>query len=130
MGKRFEVKVEKVAEELGVVFGFAMVCKEHGEDYFDTQHENVTEDAMLVSSFGYMQGDRVAKAMHRGRPIGQVVFGFPLTTDIAKALDIETDRTGFLIGMRPRRDVLEKFRSGEFTGFSIGGTCSAYTEVE
>jgi hypothetical protein len=59
--------------------------------------------------------------MHKGDPIGTMVFAFPLTTDIAKAFDITTPRTGLMIGMKPSAEVLAKFKSGEYTGFSIGG---------
>jgi hypothetical protein len=119
--KSLDFDVAKVDEELGIVFGFSIVCKEDGEDYYDTQNDNIPEPVMLKSTFAYMSGDRIAKDSHRGRAIGQVVFGFPLTGEIAKALDIQTARTGFLIGMRPRSDVMAKFKAGDYTGFSIGG---------
>ena len=54
-----------------------------------------------------------------------------MTSDIAKALDIEIEKTGFVVGMKPSDpEILEKFRSGEFTGFSIGGARRAETVVE
>lgn len=121
MQKSIDFEVAKVDNQLGLVFGYAIVCKENGDDYFDTQHDHIPEDVMLEGTFDYMGGDRIAKDSHRGDAIGQVVYGFPLTTDIAKALNISAPRTGFIIGMRPRSDVLEKFHSGEYTGFSIGG---------
>lgn len=112
----------KVDDSLGLVFGFAIVCKVDGEDYYDVQGDNIPEDAMLAASCEFMQGARVAKEMHAGEAKGTVVFAFPLTTDIAKALGIMTPKTGLLIAMKPDDPaILEKFRSGEFTGFSIGG---------
>jgi hypothetical protein len=74
-----------------------------------------------------MENSRIAKEMHQGEPKGSVVFAFPLTTDIAKSLGITTERTGLLIAMKPTAAVLEKFRDGTYTGFSIGG---AYGEME
>jgi hypothetical protein len=53
---------------------------------------------------------------------GGVVFSFPLTEDIAKSLGIACDRTGWLVALRPSAAVLAKFESGEYRGFSIGGT--------
>ena len=74
-----------------------------------------------------MEHSRVAKEMHAGDARGGVVFAFPLTTDIAKALEIDCKKTGLLIAMRPDADVLAKFMPGAngkppiLTGFSIGG---------
>jgi hypothetical protein len=112
----------KVNKELGLVFGFAIVSKIDGEPYFDVQGDHVPEDAMLKASADFMKYSRTAKEMHKGDQIGDIVFAFPLTTEIAKALDIETKQTGLLIAMQPDdQDVLTKFKDGEYTGFSIGG---------
>lgn len=113
----------KVDESLGLVFGFAIVCKVDGEDYYDVQGDFIPEDAMLAASCEFMQGARVAKEMHAGEAKGTVVFAFPMTTDIAKALGITTPKTGLLIAMKPdSEDILAKFRDGTYTGFSIGGS--------
>lgn len=117
-----EVKVEKVDQALGIVFGYAIVCKKDGEDYYDSQGDHIPETAMLEATANFMSGERMAKVMHRGESAGQVVYGFPVTEDIAKALGIEVRKTGFIVGMRPDdEEVLGKYASGEFTGFSIGG---------
>ncbi len=114
--------IVKVDEELGLVFGFAMVCKEGGEDYFDLQGDNIPEDVLLKAATDFMQNSRAADDMHDGEQMGTVVFAFPLTGEIAKSLDIETQRTGLLIAMKPSADVFEKFKDGTYTGFSIGGS--------
>jgi len=116
-------KVAKVDEDLGLVFGFAIICKDRGEDYFDVQGDHIPEEAMVPAAADFMSNSRVAKEMHTGEANGSVVFAFPLTTDIAKAMGLgEPDRTGLMIAMRPdSEETLEKFRSGEYTGFSIGG---------
>lgn len=118
-GKRCDVV--KVSEELGLVFGFAIVSKIDGEPYFDTQGDHIPEQSMLEAATDFMAGvERTAGDMHKTAD-GQVVFAFPLTEDIAKSLGIATRMTGLLIAVRPSADVLAKFRSGEYTGFSIGG---------
>ena len=116
-----DAKVVKVDSDLGLVIGWAVICTEHGEDYFDKQGDHVEENALVEAVADFMENSRVAKEMHRGRSRGNVVFAFPLTADIAKSLGIETSITGLLVGMRPDKDMLEKYRSGELTGFSIGG---------
>ena len=107
----------------GIVFGYGIVCKdENGEDYYDVQDDHIPEDSMLEAATDFAKGARPGKDMHAGPDVGQHVFLFPLTTDIAKALGIVTKKTGLLVGYAPPPDVLAKFKSGEYTGFSIGGT--------
>ena len=121
--------VAKVDSELGLVFGFAIVCKRDGQDYFDLQGDHIPEAAMLKAAADFMLHSRVSGDMHE-RSDGTVVFAFPLTTDIAEALDLSTKQTGLLIAIKPSSDVLGKFRSGEYTGFSIGGQYGETVEVE
>lgn len=123
------VSVEKIDARHGVVFGFAMVSKVDGEPYFDSQGDHITDEAILEASLGFMEGDRIAKEMHKGDPMGRVVFAFPLTAEIAKMLGIQSRRTGLIIGMKPSGNVLKKFESGEYTGFSIGGSYVESSEV-
>lgn len=122
-------EILKVDTSLGLVFGFAIVSTEDGEPHFDLQGDHIPEDAMLKAATDFMQKSRATKEMHQGEVDGQVVFAFPLTTEIAKALDIETPRTGLLIGMKPGEEALAKFASGEYTGFSIGGRYITNEEV-
>jgi len=119
---RTPVQVCKVDAELGIVFGFAVVCKSGGEDYFDLQGHCIPEDEMLQASAEFMAGSRVAKEMHGREPgEGTVVYAFPLTSEIARALSIRTEMTGLLIGMRPAPEVLAKFQDGTYKGFSVAG---------
>jgi hypothetical protein len=115
-------EVLKVDESLGLVLGWAIICKKDGCDYFDLQEDCIPEASMLSAAVDFMQNSRVAKEMHAGEAAGSVVFAFPLTEDIAKAFGIDTKTTGLMIAMKPDSDaMLAKFRNGELTGFSIGG---------
>lgn len=116
----------KVDSELGLVFGWAIVCKKDGEEYFDLQGDHIPEDSMLEAATDFMLHCRKAKDMHvrgeEGDLPGSVVFAYPMTTDVAKAFGIKTKTTGLMIAMKPDSpEILEKFASGEYTGFSIGG---------
>jgi cation transport regulator ChaB len=138
MPNSVDLHVVKVDPSLGLVFGWAIVCKRKGEDYYDLNvdrdgtrvPEHITEQAMLESSSDFMQHYRVAKDMHTGDQQGTVVFAFPLTTDIAKAMGIQTDTTGLLVAMKPNPELLGKFASGELKGFSIGGSRVKVREYE
>ncbi len=127
----FKCKVEKVDTTLGIVFGYAIVCKIHDQDYYDVQGDHIEESAMLDASAEFMAGERVCKVMHQGDCVGQVVYGFPLTNEISKALSISTPRTGFIVGMKPDDDgILDKYAKGLLTGFSIGGQRIAEDVIE
>ena len=52
---------------------------------------------------------------------GDVPYLFPLTSDIAGPLGIQTESTGLLTGIRPDEALRKEFEAGNYTGFSIGG---------
>lgn len=129
--KTTDAPVLKVDADLGLVIGFAIVCTENGEPYYDMQDDHIPDDAMLKAATNFMVNSRTVNEMHDGEDAGVVVFAWPLTEDIAKAMGLETSRTGLMIAMKPSSsEVLDKFRSGEYTGFSIGGVRICDEEVD
>lgn len=122
-----EADIAKVDEEHGLVFGYAIICTKEGTDYYDKQGDHVPEESMLSEALDFMENSRVAGLLHTKDPAGNIIktgsvpFAFPLTSDIAKELEIDPKWTGLLIAMKPDKPILEKFKSGELTGFSIGG---------
>ena len=130
MSKVFQVSAQilKVDKSLGLVFGWGIICKTNGDqDYVDTQGHHIPEDEMLAGGAEFMKNSRVSGDMHArtadGQPVmdGEVIFAFPMTTEIAKAFGLTTEKTGLMIAARPSAAVLAKFASGEYTGFSIAG---------
>lgn len=116
-----EAQFLKYDDSLGLVFGWAIVCSEKGQEYYDLGGDHIPEDVMLEAAAEFMQKSRVALAMHGGEPVGEYVFAWPMTSELAKAYGITTDRTGLMVAMKPTDDAIRaKFRSGEYTGFSIG----------
>ena len=112
----------KVDEEHGLVIGWAIVSKVDGEEYYDVQGDHIPEDAMLKASVDFMANSRISKDMHQGEKTGSVIFAFPMTAEIAKSMGIQTQNTGLMIAIKPDSPaILEKFKKGEYTGFSIGG---------
>ncbi|WP_189347209.1 MULTISPECIES: ParB N-terminal domain-containing protein [unclassified Mesorhizobium] len=132
------IRICKVDESLGMVFGWAIVCKINGEDYYDLNidkggervPEHIPEDAMLKATIDFMSGARAGNEMHAGPDKGTFVCAWPMTTEIAKTMGITTDRTGLMVAYRPPADVLAKFKSGEYTGFSIEGARLSSMEQE
>lgn len=122
-----KAQVVKVNSRLGLVFGYAIVSKVNGEEYYDHHGDHIPEDSMLKASVGFMKSYRISGDMHErdanGSPVqdGDVVFAFPMTQEIADSLNITVEKTGLLVAIQPSSVVLRKFESGEYTGFSIGG---------
>lgn len=122
MEKQLYTQVSKVDEELGLIMGYAIVCSEQGEPYFDLQGDHIPEEAMLKAATDFMTHSAAACEMHSGGPIGSIVFAWPLTAEIALAMGLECKKTGLMIAMKPRDPaVVKMFRDGHYTGFSIGG---------
>jgi hypothetical protein len=133
---KFETSAQvfKVDKSLGLVFGWAVVCKINGEDYYDLNvdragphagervPEHIPEDAMTKAALGLMEVGAPGNDMHAGPDKGYYPFVFPLTTDIAKAMGIETNQTGLMVGFKPPADLLAKYLDGTYTGFSIEGS--------
>ena len=128
-----KARVVKVADDLGIVFGWAIICTIDGQPYFDLNidrdgplmgqrvPENVPDDVMLRAAAEFAKTARPGNDMHDGPDVGTFDFIFPLTAEMAQAFGIQTRVTGLLVGYRPTPDLLAKFKSGERRGFSIEG---------
>lgn len=133
-------RIAKVDQSLGLVFGWAIVCKVNGEDYYDLNidtagphkgervPEHITEAAMVKAAVGFADEGYVGNEMHDGPDVGHYPFTFPLTTEIAKAMGIQSEKTGLMVAYKPPASILAKFASGEYTGFSIEGRRIHYQE--
>jgi hypothetical protein len=119
---RGAARVVKLDESLGLVFCWAFTSKAAGADYYDLHDDNIVEDDMIKVCADFMSGARAVDEMHDGVATGQVVFGMPMTAEVAKAFGVETETEGFMVAIKPAADVFEKFKSGEYTGVSIEGT--------
>jgi len=115
------VEVVKVDADLGLVFGYGIICKVKGEEYFDLQGDYIPEDEMMKSATEFMETARAADVMHDYEKQGTVVFAWPMTAEVAKSFGVETKVTGLMIAVKPEPEMLAKFKSGELKGFSIGG---------
>ena len=120
-------RVLKYDESLGLVLGYAIICTEDGEPYYDLQDDHIPEHEMLKGALDFMSNERVAGDMHvkdaSGGAVqaGTVLFAWPMTSEIAKAYGLEVATTGLMIGVKPSDQLLEKVKTGERLGFSIGG---------
>lgn len=104
------------------VRGWASVVSVDGKQVEDAQGDIVEIDVLRTAAHQFITDQRVAKAMHRGGQVGEVVESMIIDDDIAKALGISDGRRGWFIGMRVDDEGIRKrVRSGELRAFSIGG---------
>ena len=122
-------EIIKVDEGEGIVYGWGMVSILNDEPYYDLQNHHIPDHVMRKMSTEFMEDVRTNLDMHDGEATGLVVHSFPLTKEFKEALGIECDKTGWLVGVKPCPESFAKFQSGEFTGFSIGGS-GKLVEVE
>ena len=114
--------IVKVDDEARMVYGWASVITEKGEPVVDTQGDVIEADELVKATTEFMADVRLAKAMHAGDGIGEVLHSFPLTAEIMKSLGIECDREGWIVGVKVGDDaVWKRVKSGELRSFSIGG---------
>ena len=124
LSKSTYCEVLKVDEGEGIVYGWGIISKLQGKDYFDTDNEHFPEKEMRKAATSFMEGQRINNNDHISGDegdVGIVVHSFPLTQEIAKAMGVESAVYGWMVGVKPDEDTLQKFKSGEYTGFSIEG---------
>jgi hypothetical protein len=143
--------VINVDAEHGLVFGYAIVSKTREsfdgefEEYFDLNvdtdgvhkgkrvPEHITEDAMFKAAVDAAEAgvQLPGDVQHDGPDVGSYYFMLPVTEEIAKALDWQVKKTGLVCAYHPGDDaVLQKFKDGTLTGFSITGERVEYEEVD
>ncbi len=114
-------KVAGADEELGLIFGWGLICTEKGSPYTDVQGNTVPEGAMVKAVSDFMAGERQAGEQHERMGAGTIIHSFPLTAEISKAMGIQCDNTGWMVACKPDAAMLKAYKEGKFTGFSIGG---------
>jgi hypothetical protein len=146
-----QVAVLKTDAKLGLVFGFAIVCKVKNADgefepYYDTGSydeeldqvfaDHITEEAMMEAATAFMKSQRVVTEDHERDendvPVkkGQVVHSMTLTEALVTELGMDIDKTGWLIAIEPTTEMFKRYESGELNQFSIGGGAIREPEKE
>jgi hypothetical protein len=115
-------KVIKIDEEQRIIYGWASVTTFKGELVVDLQGDVIKTDTLHKSINEFMKGLRVGKLNHSGDQVGQIVHSFPMSKEICEALEIQSEKEGWITGFYVTDDTLwEKVKAGKFAEFSIGG---------
>lgn len=119
---QYEAEITKFDDGEGVVYGFVTVYEENGSPVIDRQGDVIDEVEVRKMAHRYISEARVAKVMHGGRQVGEVVESIVLTRDIQKALGIDLGKAGWFIGMKLNDEAIKSaVRKGDLRAFSIGG---------
>jgi hypothetical protein len=104
------------------VRGWASVVSQDGEPVTDWQGDLIDIDDLRRAAHDFITDVRVAKAMHEGASVGDVVESLIIDDAVAEALGISDTRRGWFVGMRVNDSSVQKrIRDGELKQFSIGG---------
>lgn len=122
MGFGITFEFEKADATGSYVRGWASVVSVNGEMVEDTQGDVIPMDELRKAAHNFILNSRVAKAMHSGGTVGDVVESVLIDDEFAKAIGATTPNRGWFIGMRINDEAVRKrIRKGELRAFSIGG---------
>lgn len=115
--------VAKNADVTGrYIAGWFSVVTKGGELVEDIQGDVILMDDLREAAHEFVKTSRVAKAMHDGDPIGDVIESVIIDDDFAKAHGIEHDERGWWGAIEVTDPTIRKrIRKGELRCFSIGG---------
>lgn len=114
---------EKADSEGRYVRGWASVVTINGTPVEDTQGDVVSMDELRKAAHRFVCEARVAKAMHKGAQVGEVVESVIVDDEFVKAMGATTDKRGWWIGMEINNDTIRKrVKAKELKAFSIGGS--------
>jgi cation transport regulator ChaB len=116
-----DVTVTGVNESLGIVFGWGMITDINGAPYYDTDNLHINSDLMVKATTGFMEDSRTSNDSHTASDIGMVLHSFPLSKEIALSMGVTSNVNGWMVGVKPNKEILQKFVTGEYRGFSIEG---------
>ena len=114
--------IEKADDTGRFVRGFASVISVDGKPVEDWHGDVIGMDELRKAAHAYVMNARVAKAMHQGSQVGEVVESVLIDDAFAKAVGMADGRRGWWIGMQVNDPAVQKrVREGELKAFSIGG---------
>lgn len=122
LGKSFPFT--KADDDKQIIYGWASVIKQDGKMVVDLQGDMIDEPELVKAAHEYITNARVAKMMHNGSQIGEVVESIVFTDDLQKALGIDLGKSGWFIGMKINDANIWKnqVKTGKMLAFSVGGS--------
>ena len=121
--KNLTGKILKVDLVKKVVYGWAYVCKEAGEEVIDHSGDVIAPEELEKAAHQFVVDCRIGKVMHAGETQAEMVESVFFSEELQKALGIDLGKVGWFIGMRiDDEELMTKIEKGELSMFSIGGS--------
>lgn len=120
-----EIPISKVDESKNLVFGWANVSADKGEQLIDLQGDQIDIEDLEQAAYEFNLHFRESGVNHTGDAIGHVVESFVVTPEKLEKMGLPADSLpiGWWFGVYVEDDaVFEKVRKGELSMFSIQGT--------
>lgn len=115
-------KVVKQDQERRQVFGFFSVVEQGGVPVIDSQGDVISEKDLEIGAYKYVKFSRMGDERHDERCKAVLIESMVLTKEKQQALGIDLGFVGWWGGFEILDNALwEKFKSGEYQSFSIGG---------
>lgn len=115
-------KIEKATPSGRYVSGWLSVVEKDGKVIEDTQGDRISMEELRKGMHGYMAGDRIIKAHHRGDGIGRMIEMVVVDDDFVKAMGATTTKRGAWGTAEITDEAVQKsVRDKKFSGFSMGG---------
>jgi len=122
LAKSFTIEADVVKAEQQIAYGWASVVSIDGKELVDKQGHVITSAEMEKMANNFMMSQRVAKEMHTGGSVGEVIHSMPITKQLMETLNLKGDTEGWLIGVKINDpDVWKRVKDGTLKAFSIGG---------
>lgn len=116
------VDIFKVDEDKRIVYGWATVIEKDGVPVSDWEEDVIEESQMEDAAHLYAKVARGSSEMHERLGIAEMVASVPMTRQVQKALGIDLNMVGWLIGFEVTDDdAWEKVKKHELRMFSIAG---------
>ena len=115
-------RVTKMDESLGLVIGMSIITSIDGVPYTDLQGDEVQEQDLLKTVVAFMESGAPTDTQHNRETDGRVVLSWVFDAETNKAMDVTARKHGWATGLKVSPETFAKFKSGEYTGFSIDGT--------
>jgi hypothetical protein len=132
VNKSDEVRIVKVDEDEGLVFGWASVAATADGELVVDSHDEIIEPAELEkAAYEYVLRFGEAGVMHQGESVGRLVESLVLTPEKAAAMGIPAPMdTAWWIGMKiGNPEVFAKVKDGTYPMFSIQGLAQ-YEDID
>jgi hypothetical protein len=123
---RAEVAISKFgSEDQRYIAGWASVIEKDGKPVVDSQGDQIDEADLVEAAHAFMRDARVGKVLHAGPDAIEIVESLVVRPEVAKAMGIASNSTGWWIGAKVHDDAAwVRVKSGELRSLSIAGTAS------